>query len=862
VKRLTFAHLLWVLITLLTAGLCTLGLSGCNSAAAPSVGVALTPSGTKGIDQGQTVSITATVANDSKNAGVTWAVSGGGLQGTLINTTTTSATYQAPASVTTAFTATVTATSVSFPTKSAALQVTVNPLPAVTTNSLPAATAGTPYNQPLTVSGGTSPYTWSVTPALPPGLILVPTSGVISGTPTGGGSGSFTFKVTDAVGNSASSQPITITVNAAPPLVITTTSPLPAGTIGTAYSQQLTASDGVPPYINWTLASGSLPPGLSIGGTGLLSGTPSGSVGGTYTFTVGVTDSQTPTPSSAQSGTLSLTISIAPLQITTTSFPAGTVNTSYSATVTATGGVPPYKNWNINSGSLPTGLTISSTTGVISGTPTATGTSTFTVQVTDSESSPITVTSASLSITINAAQACTGTLDNELLSGNYALMLNGWSNSTKAASAVGSFVADGEGSTSGSKTGTFTGTYCVGSNNLASINLTLSTGLGGGTSTLQAALNTVADSNGSNGHIITFATGGFLASGLLRKQETTAFSTSAINGNYAGAGVGVDSSGHRLASAGSSNYGGNGNISNGEFDSDDAASGPLTGTFSSTDFSVASNGRGTATVTVVSSAGSGPKYYVYYIVSSSEMLRMEIDPSTPPEIHVGQILRQSGNPIANWLEGLSVLETQGLDTGNSPATPEAQAGILTVTSPPDFSVSLDENDGGVMSTQAPSGSYSVPDSNGRVTLTGAGNHPPVFYLVGPNQAFLVGTDNSVSFGTLTPQTGNNFFNAALVGNYYGGSQQPVNDNVNEEVDFVNANGSSPTGTLSGVSDTNGSGGPQPGGAISQTYVVSSSGRTVITGSGDSVGGILYIISPTQTVFLPSNTNPALVDFHQ
>ena len=863
-KRLTSARLLWSSIALLTLSLFLLGLSGCNTST-PAIGVTLTPNSTPGIDQAQTLAITASVAHDSKGAGVKWSVSGGGsFSGTP---TTTSATYQAPASVTAAFTATVTATSISDSSKSATLQIRVSPLPAVTTSSLPAATAGSNYNQVLAESGGTSPYTWSVTPALPPGFILVPTSGVIGGEPTGCSNtpcGSYTFTVTDTTGVSASTQPIPITVGPpASPLTITPTT-LPNATIGSPYSATMTATGGVPAY-TWSLSGN--PSWLSINpATGVLSGTPTGTSGSTASFTVTVTDSQTPTHSTQSVGQ-SIVVVIGTLTIANTSLPAATVNTPYSATLNATGGITPY-TWSLSGN--PSWLSINPSTGALSGTaPGTPGTTpTFSVSVTDSES-PAQVNVANFTITINAVQACTGTLDNQLLTGNYALMLNGWSSSTTAASAVGSFVADGQGnitgglmdkadqaSSAGPQNGAFTGTYCVGSNNLASINVNFSSGLGGGTGTLQAAL----DASDGNGHIINYNSGGFLATGLLRRQDTIAFSTSAINGNYAGAGVGVDSSGNRLASAGASNYGGNGNISNGEFDSDDAVSGPLTGTFSSSDFSVASNGRGTATITVVSGAGSEPKKYVYYIVSASEMLRMEIDPSLPPEIHIGQILQQSSNLSYQSLEGLSVIETQALDNEKVPATPEAQAGILTVTSPPAFSVTLDQNDGGTMSTLTPSGNYSV-DSSGRVTLTAAGNNPPVFYLVGQNQAFLVGTDSTVSFGTLTPQTGSNFDNASLVGNYYGGSQQPVDDNVNEQVEFVNANGSSPSGSLNGISDTNGTGGPQTGGTISNTYVVSSSGRTVISGS--SGGAILYIISPTQAVVLPSDTtNPALIDLHQ
>ena len=79
---------------------------------------------------------------------------------------------------------------------------------------------------------------------------------------------------------------------------------------------------------------------------------------------------------------LSITIVSAPadLVITTTTLPGGTVGTAYSQTLAATGGITPY-SWSISSGTLPAGLSIGSSTGLISGTPTTPGTSNFTVRV-------------------------------------------------------------------------------------------------------------------------------------------------------------------------------------------------------------------------------------------------------------------------------------------------------------------------------------------------------------------------------------------------------------------------------------------------------------------------------------------------
>jgi hypothetical protein len=156
----------------------------------------------------------------------------------------------------------------------------------------------------------------------------------------------------------------------------------------------LIASGGKPPYA-WSLANGSLPAGLSLDRSGVISGTPTAA--GTSSFAVAVADSQNP-PSIA-TATYSLVINAA-LQITSSTLPADSTGVAYSQTLAATGGLSPY-SWTITQGSLPQGLTLNATSGLISGIPTGSGTSTFTAQVSDSQMPAATAT-ASFSIVINA----------------------------------------------------------------------------------------------------------------------------------------------------------------------------------------------------------------------------------------------------------------------------------------------------------------------------------------------------------------------------------------------------------------------------------------------------------------------------
>jgi hypothetical protein len=123
-----------------------------------------------------------------------------------------------------------------------------------TTTSLPSGQVGTPYSQGLFATGGTTPYTWTLTAGtLPDGLTLA--SGVISGTPTTAiNSTPLTFTVTDSSSppQTATSSGLTLTIGAST-LRITTTS-LPSGQVGTLYSQGLLATGGTTPY-TWTLSA-------------------------------------------------------------------------------------------------------------------------------------------------------------------------------------------------------------------------------------------------------------------------------------------------------------------------------------------------------------------------------------------------------------------------------------------------------------------------------------------------------------------------------------------------------------------------------------------------------------------------------
>jgi hypothetical protein len=289
------------------------------------------------------------------------------------------------------FNFTVRVTDANGATASQSITLTVNPAPVITTKSLLAGTVGASYSQTVTATGGTPPLVWSVLSpgALPAGLSLNTGTGQISGTPTTGGTSSFTIQLTDANGATATAS-FTLTIN--PSLAITTTSPLPTGTVGGNYSQTLTATGGTAP-LSWTVATGTLPPGLTLNSTGQITGTPT--TAATSNFTAQVKDVNGATASK----TFALAVNPAPVITTNSPLPTGTVGVSYLQALTVTGGSGQY-TWTVSVGALPAGLVLNSAAGQISGTPTTSGPSSFTIQVTDSNQVKAT---KAFTVTINAA---------------------------------------------------------------------------------------------------------------------------------------------------------------------------------------------------------------------------------------------------------------------------------------------------------------------------------------------------------------------------------------------------------------------------------------------------------------------------
>lgn len=786
------------------------------------------------------------------------------------------------------------------------LSIYIEGVVSITPAALPTGAPNVPYTNSngtpvqLMATGGLTPYTWCVVEsigtcddgtfgALPPGLSLNKSSGVISGTPvTDGLPTTFTVQVSDSETSPGVPAVGTSTFNITIMSIVTVS--LPSGYLNVPYSAAMTVAGGVQPY-TWTATN--LPPGLALdpatctGSKGpmcSIKGTPT--TPGSYPMTVTVTDGE---KSNRAVATASLTINVfqSQLTITTISLPAGIVGIAYSVTLGATGGTPPY-TWSLTSGTLPPGLMLDGNTGVISGTPTAANTYGFTLQVADS-GTPQQSVNGTFSILINPA------ITNAALNGNYVFTFSGYNNGTPVLMA-GSFVADGNGNITSGVLDYNDGTgepvdgnpipQTIGTGSVYNIT---PNGLGTMTLTTNLAVFQLAVAIKGDG------TGRLIQSDPANKQ---AYGSGQIKANtplsqgqqwpLCGAYVAVGFFGFdhslviRYAGAGQFQFDPTTCVDpeNGVMDIDDG------GTPSSATFHGAFNrydnptSRGIAGFTI----NGARLFHAFYLVSNSDhkkndLVLVSTDPaSKPAPLTLWSGLQQASSAQFgpnNWnnlaLAGTGVAELNALDSG---VKPDVTAGLFAgqgqrsnscQSGPPDpATFSYDENQGGASSLlQTSTGTYCADKATGRVTLTSFtgqfGQFPPVFYLVSANQAFVVGTDPAVTSGYLEQQTGPPFTNGSISGPYDGGTVAPITSAVTNAASYLFADAG---GNINGSGNTSGPAGPGTTN-FSYTYSVDATGRTVVQQNGNPIG-VLYVVSPQKFVMLPTTTDPspALSVFNQ
>jgi hypothetical protein len=326
----------------------------------------------------------ASFSADAANGNVTWSLASGqvppGLSLTnltsseadLVGTPTQTGTY--------AFTVQTIDSSTPPQTATSNASITVDNKLAVLTVQLPAAYANEPYSQTVSAANGTLPYHWSFGTYRPAGLSIDANTGLISGTP-GQGNYELDVVVTDSSSPAQTAQQ-SYSMLILPRLHIVS-SALPDARLSQSYNFYVPYTGGTG-NLAWSVVSGSLPPGLSLQPQyGTVSGTPAQL--GAYSFTVQVQDSSTP-PQIAQ-GQMTVNVRAATLTLQSSLPQRIPVNVAFDGFAAVSGGTAPF-TWTLNAGPLPPGLNLDTSTGEISGTPTANGAYAFTLNASDSSSPP------------------------------------------------------------------------------------------------------------------------------------------------------------------------------------------------------------------------------------------------------------------------------------------------------------------------------------------------------------------------------------------------------------------------------------------------------------------------------------------
>ena len=649
-----------------------------------------------------------------------------------------------------------------------------------------------------------------------------------------------------SVADTSTSAATAIVVSPAPSI---TTISLTNGGVGVAYAATLQATGGAG-SLTWALGSGStLPSGLSLSNAGVISGTPT--MPGTNSFSVKATDASQGKPGPVTATQLlSLTIAAAPLGITTTSLLEGVEGSAYSQTVQASGGTTPY-SWTVSSGStLPSWLTLSAS-GTLSGTPTATGSFPFSLTVTDSSKPTAQSKSQSFTLTVATANAACGTGNESILHGQYAFSLRGYNNTTSGdfLGAIGSFTADGNGHITGGtvdsnslgmgvKSGSVTAagsSYAVGSDNRGCATIVTPFY----TFRIRLALADTTSGPSAGGAIEEWEPGPtpYIAVGKLLLQQSIPAKLPAGSWVYQQSGTWYNGTYCppmcRTGVVGVSQADGNGNFTDGEYDSSilgtvSTITG-LTGTYTNAN---STTGRFTQATTAKGKTSNR----VDYLVSGTRFLELVSDAVTSGVNTdlVGEGELRSGSPTVS---GTLVYYA----AGNYEEGTAAEFGLLTITSSSTLTIKYYEDNAGTWVATGPTTltcNYAI-DSYGRMTMAsgspcfgiGHGNALSI-YLTGPNTGPMMFFDGGVTLARLEPQTATTLTS----GSYFFGT----GFDVPEYLEATQAGtGTVSAGGVSGSVDKTSTGSPQQGGEpIAETLTVNSDGTF---SSSDNAGVIVGVI---------------------
>jgi len=512
----------------------------------------------------------------------------------------------------------------------------------------------------------------------------------------------------------------TVTITIVLPVTFTTVT-LPNGSNGVAYNQTIITTGGVAP-ITYSVGTGKLPAGLTLNNVGTIIGTPSGT--GTSNFTINATDFGTP-PLTVASPVFTVTINPPPpLSITSTTMANGFTGTAYASSIASSGGVPPL-TWSVPPGTLPPGLELNTSSGLISGTPTTAGVTTFFPTVTDSALPPQHASSAAgVTISIIAVaplQAVTPPLPAGDVATGYTANL----------------VAKG---------GVTPYTWSITGGQLPSgLTLNPTTGIISGIPILATTANFSVQVEDAN------STKSAAQSLSIVVNTGTAISNTLLSGPYSFLFHGFDSGGN-VEMAGNFTASGTGTISGGQLDSNRSGGtlGVFTGSSFTGTYSIGSDGRGTMQLITTNSKGAmSTTNYVLAEDSGGNFHMIENDPIGTPQTHGSGIIKPvvGGTLTGASFSGNYVFELDGQDNlGKSEVIVGVQHedGVSLIT-PGVFDV----NDGGTYSPAvAVTGTFEVSANNNKGLLILTYQIPSsaqvtaqyTFYFVSPTDIFLMAID--------------------------------------------------------------------------------------------------------------------------